>query len=119
MLIEQRIDKNPSLHGAYFLALLHLHVGDGTGRGPEVRALCLGYWSNSEDVCSEGRGVRMGRSRGGGRGMGPDHVKVMVSAFTLLSVAVRELLGGHEQRRDVVQPTLSQHPPGCCLENRL
>lgn len=52
MLIEQRIDKNPSPRGAYFLALLHLHVGGGTGRGPEVRVLCLGYWSNSEDVCA-------------------------------------------------------------------
>lgn len=70
-------------------------------------------------LCSGGRGVRMGRSREGGGGMGPDHVKVMVNAFTLLWVAVRELLGGHEQRSDVVQPTLSQHPPGCCLESRL
>ena len=70
-------------------------------------------------LCSGGRGVRMGRSREGGGGMGPDRVKVMGNAFTLLWVVVRKLLGGHEQRSDVVQPTLSQHPPGCCLENRL
>lgn len=54
MLIEQRTDKSPSPHGAYFLAFLLLHVGDGMGRGPQVRVVCLGYWSNSEDVCVAG-----------------------------------------------------------------
>ena len=29
-------------------------MGDATGRGPEVRVVCLGYWSNSEDVCVVG-----------------------------------------------------------------
>ena len=29
-------------------------MGDATGRGPEVRVVCLGYWSNSKDVCVVG-----------------------------------------------------------------
>lgn len=83
MLIEQRIDKSPSPHGAYFPAFLHLHVGDGTGRGPEVRVVCLGYWSNSEDVCVVGAEESEWGGAGGG-GMGSDRVKVMGNAFTLL-----------------------------------
>lgn len=54
MLIEQRIDKSPSPRGAYFPAFLHFHVGDSMVRGPEVRVVCPGYWSSSEDVCVAG-----------------------------------------------------------------